>query len=343
MIEPLRKLPPTIVSYKPVLTVPFSIKIEDAEPVRPSQYNMPAPSTIPVINEKERVAQKYLSLASPNNTVEDNEDLSILLSISEITTNNLLVEDLINAKGSDVIATVNYTARLALKSNKGVTILDTSVVLSQDKEITKDLLFFDPLTKAMINMDKGKPGYQRTSLDYFIKNNKSYFVRTSLERAQVIITSFYIQQHNTVLLSICGAKGKDDYTELNKVALDVAAVIKRLYGSKSEKSSPEEINAAFKIAVPIWIKVLSALNEGDDKARINKDISDGLKFNLAVACFWEKNFKKALEYMNGIEDANSKNGQMVTEYSFRDKAQKFKKVLLTLQSNENPFVFVISK
>lgn len=341
-IEPIKKLSPLIVTYKSEFLAPFEILIEDAEPVTNSQYAMPSSSlSQESISEKERVARKYLSLSAPNVRVDQNEDLSIKLSISDITTNDP-IKELSEAKGSDIVATVNYTARLTL-NNKGILLLDTSVVLKKDQELTKDILFFDPLVKAMINIDKGNPQKQRESLELFVRNNKSYFAAICLERSHKIITSFYVKTIDGLGLSICGAKGKDDYAELNKAAFDVTTVIKRLYGSKDERSTPEEITAAFKIAVPIWLKELSSLNETDDKTRINKEIGDGLEFNLAIASFWAKDFEKSIEYMNKIEDSTPKNGQMVTQYSFRDKAQKFKKTLLTLESNKKQFVFIISK
>jgi len=342
-IEPLKKLPTYIVTYKTELIVPFEIKIEDVEPVTNTQYAMPTSSSLndESLSEKERVAQKYLSLSNPNFRTDQNEDLTITLSISDITTNNL-IKEFSEAQGTDVIATVNYTARLTL-SNKGILLLDTNVIIKQDQELTKDMLLFDPFVKAMINIDKGNPQKQRESLELFVRKNKSYFVGICLENSQKIIKSYYVNTIGGVELSICGTKGKDDYTELNKTVVDISTVIKRLYGPKDKRSTPEEINAAFKIAVPIWLKELATLNETDDKARINKEIGDGLEFNLAIAFFWLKDFKKALEYMNKIEDATRKNGQMVTEYSFRDKAQKFKKVLLNLEPYQNQFVFVISK
>lgn len=115
---------------------------------------------------------------------------------------------------------------------------------------------------------------------------------------------------------------KHDYSDINGV-LDVFKAGFEIV--KADENAIEEAAVKLDEAISIYKKVLEESDIENKKARINKDVTAALYYNIAISCYLLKdypmaieNFNKAIEVKSGIFDAKimlsrSKNLQKRTE------------------------------
>ncbi|TAF72230.1 MAG: hypothetical protein EAZ53_16775 [Bacteroidetes bacterium] len=277
---------------------------------------------------KDEYAKIYLKFQNSDATLStDQQNSEVKLVSSNLITNLNTSKPYSELDQNENIATFDIKSKLTVKDASGNVLLDTTYGLPKDQAfLPKFMLYLDPNTKLLLAFTK-KPEKQQQIVADFIRKFSIKLVENQLQTASDLINNYFVDQFPQIKVQISGAKGgkEEDYIEINKAFETVTNNLSNVQVmSKTKAVSKEEVISCLESSVPVWEKELSQLDTNNNKAKINNDVADGLKFNLSLAHFVLKNQEKAYFFIDQLADSKTKNGQVVMEGSFRDLAQKFR-------------------
>lgn len=268
-------------------------------------------------------------------------DFTVKITTSDIKVDRLN-DQVDGLQDNDPVFTYSYGSKLEVFDNESKVLMAEELSnISEPKVILKKQLILNPTLKMQLQLQKNNNEKRRETLNNFLKEHENLVFVNTLEDAKEVLKGEFIPQSGSLALSIMAAKGDADYSAMTQIAEQLQASISKVGSlNKSNAVSLEAVSDLFAKAIPIWQDELKQENTTDKKARINGDIGNGLRYNLAVAYFWTMDYAKALEYLDKVPESIPQKGKFVMQGSFEDNAQKLREVIGKFEMNDKRAVIV---
>lgn len=342
IIEPPQQVDENSRRYKPVLETPLNtltdyareqalVGIDEKDEVEQRKALQKArKASLP------RMANNLLSFREPQFVaVKDKQDFTVKLTTSELHISYIAPNIAKLKNNEDIAARYSFLATLEITDKDGKVLLKEEVNRpAEEQVITKGILFFEPKYFLKMKMYARNEKKKRKFLNQLFEKYERDILVESMERARALMNEEFCTGHYTVLLDISAAKKKFDYSQLEQVQEQVSEALEFMASSRKKKHiTNEQVGERMQKAVKIWQQELAQLEATNKEARINDKIADGLRVNLSIAHIWFKEFDKAMEYLDQVEDSKPENG-LGSVQSFKDKAQKLRKTLEEVIENQ---------
>ncbi len=329
VITPKQELPANLKNYTIVVESPLNM-ITWSEQLRSKDIEKD--------NQKVRLdsARRTLNVFSyPRSRNDTKFDFTIKITTSDIKVDKLN-DQVDGLQDNDPVFTYTYGSKLEVFDNDAKNIMTEELSnISEPRVILKKQLVLNQTLKLQLQLQKNNNEKRRETLNNFLKEHENLIFITTLEDAKEVLKGEFMSQSGSLALSIMGAKGDADYTALTQTAEQLQASISKVGSlSKSNAVSLETVSDMFAKAIPLWQDELKQENTTDKKARINSEIGNGIRYNLAVAYFWMMDYAKALEYLDKVPESISEKGKFVIEGSFKDNAQKLRELIYKFEMND---------
>ncbi|MBB3697504.1 hypothetical protein KMW28_04945 [Flammeovirga yaeyamensis] len=264
------------------------------------------------------------------------KDLRIEIEI-DTPTIDFLANSFKELKGSDIALKLKAKAMLKITSSDRQLLYEKDLFASNPKALQyKASSFVEYITlKSQVNK-AGSDEARRAIMQQHIRDemHKKIF-KYAIYYAHLDIQEQLFSDSSRELIYIFGAKGSHPkYKQLTELQETLADRFKKLYSfSKKKKTTMDQVMETIDESIPLWEELIAEANYEDKKAKVNGEIADGLKLNLALAYTMKRDFDKALEIMNTIEKAkenpNGLNGIMAG--SFKGQAKSLRRLLERIQ------------
>lgn len=307
----------------------YKIKKEIIIPKGVITYNN-ALNTSDVIPEKEKLNLNKSRLKFPSGTytfIEQNPDMVVSLEAPNFKIINI-AEDIPKLKQSDPVLYFSYKPLLFIK-DKGGKIIHRKILIDTTKNyLMKGDFFFMPTIKVLFGLYKNSPQEIKNTLMENEKYIGLVLLNSSIEKASNFLSKGLNDQVIEYTGVLCSGKKGFDYAELDKAVTESNNAIFGLtaFGAKNKKT-PDQVGSIMKNYIPLWEMSLLEQDTLKEDSRINKEIAKGIKLNLATAYFFNKDYNKALFYLDEIPESIKKNGEMVLSTSFKGSAQALRSVI----------------
>jgi tetratricopeptide (TPR) repeat protein len=293
-VTPTSPIAATLRSYNSVITTslnPFSAaeasRITNMEQARASRLA--------------ELSTKYLSLYNglQFTAVNAGEDISIRFNASDAKRTFVNPTPFNEMTMEDEWIRYTISATLTVKDKTGAVLLERTLAdPGVEGKMTKAYLFFNPLFKAKIALFKNNPEKIKKLTDEMLDNIDHVLLEDLLLKARKELADAFEVQNKNVTIGLFSVKGAD-FKECETASESVkAAYMKFRAFSKKNRIPKEEMDKAWKDALPVWEKFLTAgTYQMEDKAK------DGLHLNCALALMWLGDYTKAQQYLDKVEDA----------------------------------------
>lgn len=328
-ITPKQEFPKNLKNYTIVVESPLNM-ITLGEQLRSKDIDKD--------NQKVRLdsARRTLNIFSyPIGKNDVKFDFTIKISTSEIKVDKMndAIDDL---QGDDPVFTYTYGSKLEVYDNDSKNLLSIELNnISEPQVILKKHLLLNPGLKMRLQLLKNNNIKRREALNDFLKEHENTVFMDILERAKNVLKGEFVSESGSLTITIIGAKGDGDYTSMTQTSEELQSSINKIESLNKDKAIPlGTVTTLFTKAIGVWETELKQENVNDKKARINGDIGNGLRYNLALGYFWTQDFTKALEYLDKVPESIYQKGQFVMQYSFKDNAQKLRETINKFKMNE---------
>lgn len=263
-------------------------------------------------NELKNLKDQYLVIKGYDKS--DEADITVSAKFGEFKAEKeLITKDVYNVNagknmtGYHYKVTCVYPIQLTITKKDGQILFEESIT-HQDQLMTFD---FGKWTYSANELENNFNAEKKEKLTD-IKNKCDKNALSNIKKILISNFSYAPVKKN---IKIAGGKAKKfNYSDLDKAKEHIQTAFDMISDKVKAEKYTEELNKA----VSIWENALKESSESK-KARINKEISSMLNYNLCIAFWWMHKFDEAIEY---AEKALKLNGEC------QKPSSKYKKLIL---------------